>query len=130
MGAVILSGIHTRDFIFVNDVAKVCQLALSCHHENLVLNVGSGVATKVIDLAQNLKGLWKSDSTIKVTGDFRVGDIRHNWTDLKAFYKIFSDWKPTALSIGLEKLAEWAKTQQVHEDKSKIAEQELKQRNL
>jgi dTDP-L-rhamnose 4-epimerase len=50
-------GQETRDFIFVNDVAKVCQLALSCHHENLVLNVGSGVATKVIDLAQNLKGL-------------------------------------------------------------------------
>jgi dTDP-L-rhamnose 4-epimerase len=123
-------GQETRDFIFAKDVAKICQLALSCDRGNLVLNVGSGIATRVIDLAQNLKSLWKSDSIIKVTGDFRVGDIRHNWADLQAFYKIFPDWQPTSLSVGLEKFVKWAETQKIYEDQSKIATQELKQRNL
>ncbi|BAZ10904.1 NAD-dependent epimerase/dehydratase [Calothrix sp. NIES-4071] len=123
-------GEETRDFILVNDVAKICELALSSDYEALVLNVGSGLATKVIDLAYNLKYLWNSDSSIEITGDSRVGDIRHNWADLRVLHKVFPDWQPTPLEVGLEKFVAWAATQEIYEDKSKIAAQELKQRNL
>jgi dTDP-L-rhamnose 4-epimerase len=123
-------GEETRDFILVNDVAKICQLALASDHENLVLNVGSGLATKVIDLAHELKRLWKSDSPIGITGDFRVGDIRHNWADLQSLNRVFPEWQPTPLAVGLEKFVAWAATQDIYEDKSKLAAQELKQRNL
>jgi dTDP-L-rhamnose 4-epimerase len=123
-------GEETRDFILVRDVAEACQLALNSDFATPILNVGSGSATKVIDLAHELKYLWQSSSPIEITGDFRVGDIRHNWADLRALYQIFPDWKPTPLSIGLEAFVEWAKTQKIYEDKSKIATQELKQRNL
>jgi dTDP-L-rhamnose 4-epimerase len=123
-------GEETRDFILVNDVAKICQLVLASDHENLVLNVGSGLATKVIDLAHELKRLWKSDSPIGVTGDFRVGDIRHNWADLQSLNRVFPEWQPTPLAVGLEKFVAWAATQDIYEDKSKLAAQELKQRNL
>jgi dTDP-L-rhamnose 4-epimerase len=123
-------GEETRDFILVDDVAQACALALSTDCDTLVLNVGSGVATKVIDLAHQLKALWKSDSEIHITGDSRVGDIRHNWADLHALQQTFPDWKPTPLPVGLEKFVDWAATQSIYEDKSKMAAQELKQRNL
>jgi dTDP-L-rhamnose 4-epimerase len=123
-------GEETRDFILVDDVAQACDLALSTDCDTLVLNVGSGVATKVIDLAHQLKALWKSDSEIHITGDSRVGDIRHNWADLQALQQTFPEWKPTPLPVGLEKFVDWAATQGTYEDKSKMAAQELKQRNL
>jgi dTDP-L-rhamnose 4-epimerase len=123
-------GEETRDFILVDDVARACQLALNSNHESLVLNVGSGIATKVIDLAHELKYLWESNSEIQITGDFRVGDIRHNWADLKAIHQVFPTWQPTLLSVGLKQFVAWASTQEIYEDKSKAAAQELKQRNL
>jgi dTDP-L-rhamnose 4-epimerase len=95
-------GQETRDFIFVEDVAAICARALSLECETLLINVGSGVATPVIALAQNLKHLWQSDSDIQITGNFRVGDIRHNWADLTALHQVFPDWQPTSLAAGLE----------------------------
>jgi dTDP-L-rhamnose 4-epimerase len=123
-------GQETRDFIFVEDVADICARALSLECETLLLNVGSGVATPVIALAQNLKHLWQSNSDIQITGNFRVGDIRHNWADLTALQQVFPDWQPTSLAAGLESFVTWAKTQEIYEDRSKAATKELKQRNL
>jgi dTDP-L-rhamnose 4-epimerase len=123
-------GQETRDFIFVQDVADICARALSLECETLLLNVGSGMATPVIDLAQKLKHLWQSNSDIQITGNFRVGDIRHNWADLTALHQVFPDWQPTSLAAGLESFVTWAKTQEIYEDRSKAATQELKQRNL
>ena len=123
-------GEETRDFIYVGDVADICARSLELDCGVLVANVGSGIATKVIDLAFQLKGLWNSSSSIEVTEDSRVGDIRHNWADLTELCHLFPGWQPTPLSLGLEKFVAWAKTQAIYEDRSKIAVQELKQRNL
>lgn len=123
-------GQETRDFIFVKDVADICARALTLECETLLLNVGSGTPTPVIDLAQQLKHLWQSNSNIQITGNFRVGDIRHNWADLTALHQVFPDWQPTPLATGLEKFVTWAQTQEIYEDRSKAATQELKQRNL
>ncbi len=123
-------GQETRDFIFVEDVADICARALSLECETLLLNVGSGMATPVIDLAEKLKHLWESNSEIQITGNFRVGDIRHNWADLTALHEVFPDWEPTSLATGLESFVTWAQTQEIYEDRSKAATQELKQRNL
>lgn len=123
-------GKETRDFVYVGDVAEICSRSLAIDCDSLVVNVGSGIATKVIDLAYQLKSLWNSSSSIEVTGDFRVGDIRHNWADLKKLNQMFPDWCPTPMSLGLEKFIAWAKTQAIYEDRSKTAAQELKQRNL
>jgi dTDP-L-rhamnose 4-epimerase len=74
--------------------------------------------------------LWKSESLIKITGDFRVGDIRHNWADLSRLVRLFPDWTPTSLTDGLERFVNWAQTQAIYEDRSHLATQELKKRNL
>lgn len=123
-------GEETRDFVYVGDVVDICQRVLDSNIENSVLNVGSGTPTKVIDLAHQLKKLWQSNSSIAISRDFRVGDIRHNWADLKQVQQTFPDWQPMPLETGLEKFVAWASTQEVFEDRSQLATQELKQRNL
>jgi dTDP-L-rhamnose 4-epimerase len=122
-------GEETRDFVYVGDVVDVCVRAAKVD-DSVVLNVGSGVATRVTDLAGVLKKLWKSESTITVSGDSRVGDIRHNWADLTALWGVFGGWEPVALDVGLREFVDWAKSQAVFEDRSAIAAAELKKRNL
>ena len=48
-----------------------------------ILNVGSGVPTNVLEVAQEIISYLNSDSVIKISGAFREGDIRHNFADLK-----------------------------------------------
>jgi dTDP-L-rhamnose 4-epimerase len=123
-------GKETRDFVFVEDVAAACERSLAFNQGATVLNVGSGSATPVIDLAYLLKDLWKSQSSITVTGNFRVGDIRHNWADLQRLRALWQDWEPTELRTGLEKFVEWASVEPIFEDGSRAAAAELKSRNL
>lgn len=123
-------GHETRDFVYVNDVVAACLLSLESTVPQLLLNVGSGIPTSVLVLAEALKRLWHSDSTVTVTGDFRMGDIRHNWADLRKIQAEFPTWKPTPLNDGLAAFVEWARSQPAYEDKTAQATQELKQRNL
>jgi dTDP-L-rhamnose 4-epimerase len=123
-------GEETRDFVYVRDVVDACLRAASIERGAVILNVGSGVATKVIDLANLLKRLWGSDSSIAVSGDSRVGDIRHNWADLTALQQACAGWQATSLDVGLQAFVDWARSQEVFEDKSAIAAAELKKRNL
>lgn len=123
-------GNETRDFVFVEDVAAACELAIGINQRTATFNVGSGKATRVLDLALLLKELWQSQSAITVTGNYRMGDIRHNWADLAYLHSLNQDWKPTELHIGLTKFVKWAYEQPVFEDRSRVAVAELKSKNL
>ncbi|MCK5659678.1 MAG: NAD-dependent epimerase/dehydratase family protein, partial [Alphaproteobacteria bacterium] len=123
-------GAESRDFVFVQDVVQACRRTMELKDFNIVMNVGSGRPTTVLELAHVLKQRWRSKSPVTVTGAFRVGDIRHNWADLTQLYRLWPDWKITTLDAGLVPFIEWAKGQLVFEDKTRGAEQELKFRNL
>lgn len=70
-------GQQTRDFIYVEDVARaVCMAALG--EAEGVFNVCTGQPSTVLGVAQELRdALGKQDVTIDVTGTTRPGDIRH-----------------------------------------------------
>ncbi|MCP4650714.1 MAG: NAD-dependent epimerase/dehydratase family protein [PVC group bacterium] len=123
-------GAESRDFVFIQDVVQACKRTMELRDFNIVINVGSGRPTTVLELAHVLKQRWRSKSLVTVTGAFRVGDIRHNWADLTQFYRLWPDCKMTTLDAGLVSFIEWARGQLVFEDKTHNAEQELKSRNL
>ena len=123
-------GNESRDFVFVDDVARACIRGMELRDIFSVINVGSGRSTSVLELAYALKRSWQSYSPVTVTGAFRVGDIRHNYADLTRLYSLWPDWNITPLDTGLVQFVEWAKGQAVFEDKTNKAEQELKSRQL
>jgi dTDP-L-rhamnose 4-epimerase len=123
-------GGESRDFVYVDDVADVCMLALRLKTSPVLVNVGSGCPTRLIDLAHTLRALWESTSDITVSGDYRIGDIRHNWSDNALLRKYLPGWEPTPLGAGLKKSVEWAKTQTEFADASQIATDELITRDL
>jgi dTDP-L-rhamnose 4-epimerase len=102
-------GLESRDFVYIDDVveATVRSIEYSGHFVG-ALNVGSGQATSVMTVAQEIKAFFNSDSSIKVTGAFRMGDIRHNIADVAQLEKVLQFVPSVTFKDGLRNFLAWA----------------------
>ena len=77
-------GLESRDFVHVEDVARANVAFLESEAAaGLPVNVGTGRATTVLDVAHRLREAYGSASGIRVSGRYRSGDIRHNCADVQ-----------------------------------------------
>jgi dTDP-L-rhamnose 4-epimerase len=124
-------GHQQRDFVHVYDVAKACRLALEVPEANgQVFNIGSGISYSISSLARILaKTVGKESIEPEITGDYRVGDIRHCFADITKANRILGYSPQVSLSTGMKELAEWLDNQlaEDHVDKAKA---ELASRGL
>lgn len=101
-------GLMTRDFVFVRDVA---QAVVKCAYEekplNSVINIGSGRGTTLLELVETIAQLTGKALEMKVSGRFRVGDIRHAVADMGTFRATFGEWSFTSLKEGLAEYLDW-----------------------
>jgi len=124
-------GLESRDFVHVSDVVSALKASTQTSLPNgIVLNVGSGVPTSVSHLAETLLRAAKFDVPVKITGQFRLGDIRHCYADLTQTAKHLGYRPKISLDEGLRQFSAWASTQPVYTDGSPKAEAELKTRGL
>jgi len=124
-------GLESRDFIFIDDVVRMTTLAL-LDEGNIVevFNVGSGVATTVLEVVNLLQEKLFSNVQVSISGNFREGDIRHNLADISRFNSYF-DYKPeVSFEVGIEKFCIWVREQQIHPDKYEESLNELKTNGL
>jgi dTDP-L-rhamnose 4-epimerase len=126
-------GRESRDFVHVSDVVHAIHLGLQLQtQEAEVLNVGSGVASSVLEVAQLLHSLLGGDvrSLPVTTGEFRVGDIRHCYADVSRLTRVLA-WTPQIdLSTGLREFSEWVLEQPLPEDQLDQANAELRRRRM
>jgi dTDP-L-rhamnose 4-epimerase len=124
-------GLETRDFVHVDDVAAAIVASLGGGvPAGSVCNVGSGVATSVITLAEKLAAAGGFTPEIKVTGQFRVGDIRHNFADIEAAKRLLGFSPRISLDEGLGRFCAWAATQPTYQDGLDKATAELRAKGL
>ena len=103
-------GAESRDFVFIDDVVAATVLALeSPAAANQVFNVGTGTATSVLDVAQTLVRLIGNDVPIEVSGNFRVGDIRHNYADLTKIERMLGFAPQYDFERGVSLFVDWVK---------------------
>ena len=124
-------GSETRDFVHVRDI--VSALMLSTFHKgsiSRIMNVGSGVATSVKDVAELLRVEFNSLSAIEITGQFRVGDIRNNYADLSLIKEVLGYYPSVSVADGLRSFVLWVLSQDLELDKLDEVNEELKARNL
>jgi dTDP-L-rhamnose 4-epimerase len=124
-------GEQRRDFVSVRDVATACRLALE-HPEagDDVVNIGSGTSVTVCELARRLAEiLGKEHIEPEVTGECRVGDIRHCFADVTKARAKLSFEPAVGLHAGMIELAEWLEGQ-VADDRVEQARAELRDRGL
>jgi dTDP-L-rhamnose 4-epimerase len=124
-------GLESRDFVHVSDVVGAIELSLMRDLSGFeIVNVGSGVATSVSAVVEQLRSLLRSDSVVSVTGEFRAGDIRHCYADLRKAEKLLGFVPTVDLENGLRMFADWAQEQPLITDKSADAANELSVRGL
>ncbi|APR80492.1 UDP-glucose 4-epimerase [Minicystis rosea] len=123
-------GLQRRDFVSVHDVARACVRALSAEAAAFsVINVGSGNAYTVREIAAHVGRALGSSIAPEITGKHRVGDVRHCFADIGLSRRLLGHEPQVTLEDGLEELAGWLAGQAAH-DRAIEARAELEKRGL
>jgi dTDP-L-rhamnose 4-epimerase len=124
-------GAESRDFVFVEDAVDATVHGIVNEKANYeVLNVGSGTSATVLEIAQRLKRLLNSDVKIPVTGQYRLGDIRHNVADISKLKETLGFVPRVTLEDGLARFVAWTDTQPQGSDRYQDSLDELRARGL
>ncbi len=124
-------GKETRDFIYIDDVVDATILGLEKSEANgEVFNVGTGCATDVLTVANTLIEKYGIKVAVTVSGNYRIGDIRHNFADITKAKKLLGFNPKWSFSDGIGRFTSWVNEQQIQEDKYEQSIQELKCKGL
>ena len=124
-------GKETRDFVFISDVVEATVLGVEKEAaNNQVFNVGTGVATDVITVATELSNNYGIQVPITISGNYRLGDIRHNYADISKARQLLGFEPKISFKEGLKQFTDWVNTQEVEEDKYQQSIDEMKAKGL
>lgn len=96
------SGKQTRDFVYVKDVVHFLLRSVEPSKKNMTLNLGSGTATSIVELAEMCTEISGGQSEIIN----RPVDRDERWgfrADLTRLEKVFNEGPKTCLEEGLKK---------------------------
>jgi dTDP-L-rhamnose 4-epimerase len=123
-------GAQRRDFVSVHDVVQACRLALSAPDAaGHAFNVGSGRSYTVSEVAGMMASVLGKPILPEITGEYRVGDIRHCFADITLAGEALGYAPTVTLEEGLDELAGWLR-EQTADDRVADARGELAARGL
>ena len=101
-------GEQRRDFVYVDDIAEACRLALiSDNAIGCALNIGSGSPVSIKNAARLLADTLGVPIEPEITGECRIGDVRHCFPDISEARAALGYQPRTTLAAGLQKLVHW-----------------------
>ena len=124
-------GEESRDFVYIDDVVEATWRCIKSETSGIAaLNVGSGEKITVSEVVKEITNYFNSSSTVKITGEFREGDIRHNVADLTKIHELI-DFKPQwKFADGIKQFLDWASSQEISAGKYEQSLQEMKDKGL
>jgi dTDP-L-rhamnose 4-epimerase len=103
-------GEQRRDFVYAGDVAEACRLALEVEGAvGRAFNIGSGRPVTIKEVARLLADTLAVPIEPEITGECRVGDVRHCFPDIGAARSVLGYRPRTQLEAGLAELVSWLK---------------------
>lgn len=124
-------GHESRDFVYIDDVADATIAALTAPGvSGRAFNIGSGVATDVLTVAKTLCHHYKKEVPLKVTGNYRLGDIRHNLADITLAKELLGFTPKWSFERGIEMFTRWVDGQPLHDDGYERSLDEMKEKGL
>ena len=123
-------GNQTRDLCFVEDIARANLLVATTDKlDGLPVNVGSGRATSVRDLANIIASQLNVPLAPLARGEFRPGEIRSLISDISRIRTI--GYEPqTTIEQGIARYVDWIATQGTVEDYFSKAEAGLRAKGI
>ncbi|HVS92102.1 MAG TPA: NAD-dependent epimerase/dehydratase family protein [Mucilaginibacter sp.] len=124
-------GLESRDFVFIDDVVQATLLGITKGEANgQVFNVGTGVAINVMTVAQTLIDKYGITVPLSVTGNYRLGDIRHNYADLSKIKETLGFEPAVSFDEGIGKFTKWVNEQHIGSDKYEESLSEMRKKGL
>jgi dTDP-L-rhamnose 4-epimerase len=124
-------GKESRDFVYIDDVVKATFAGIEKDEANgEIFNVGTGVAVTVAEVAKLLNELYETDVPVQVTGNYRLGDIRHNYADTIKIKRLLNFETEYNFRTGLKHFTDWVNGQQVQQSKYEESINEMKSKGL
>src|SRR5882724_8167431 len=104
-------GEQTRDFSFVEDIARANLLAAESDQlDGLPVNIGSGSGVSIREIAETISNALKIDIAPEVNGEFRPGEMRHLTSDTRRIRS--AGYEPRVdLAEGIRRYIDWIRTQ-------------------
>jgi dTDP-L-rhamnose 4-epimerase len=104
-----------RDFVLIDDVVQAIATSLKSKN-SAVADVGSGVKHSIYEVASLISNIVDGPEPM-VTGQFRIGDVRHAACDMTNSEWVRDGKNPVQLEAGLKRLNEWLLTQSAFKSK-------------
>ena len=124
-------GKESRDFVYIDDVVDATIAGMEVLGANgHVFNIGTGVSTDVLTVAQTLSKHYEIEVPLKVTGNYRLGDIRHNYADISLAQQILGFKPKWTFDAGIKQFTEWVNQQELQTDNYEASLEEMKQKGL
>jgi dTDP-L-rhamnose 4-epimerase len=124
-------GEESRDFVYIDDVVAATAACLDPSRLGIhAVNVGSGIATTVAQVARAIVAQLGSSSALRISGAFRHGDIRHNVADLALAQDVLGYAPRTYFEDGLASFLDWARASDVGHSGYEKSLQELRAKGL
>jgi dTDP-L-rhamnose 4-epimerase len=123
-------GEQTRDFSFVEDIARANLLAAETDKlDGLPVNVGSGRGVSIRQIAETISNALEVNIAPEVNGEFRPGEMRYLTSDTTLARS--AGYKPTVdLSEGIARYIDWIRTQSDIRDYFSEANEILKNKGI
>src|SRR2546425_5022854 len=123
-------GEQTRDFSFVEDIARANLLAAETDKlDGFPVNAGSGRGTSIREIAQHISDVLKIDIAPEVNGEFRPGEMRHLTSDTTLARS--AGYKPTVdLGEGILRYVDWIRKESDIRDYFSEASEILKNKGI
>lgn len=124
-------GKESRDFVFIDDVVdSIVRSVVLDDVADEVFGIGSGVPTSVLTVAQELCRQYGREVPLRVTGAYRVGDIRHNYAARDKARELLGFEARVDFASGIGRFAKWVLNQPLARDNYAESLDEMKRRGL
>jgi dTDP-L-rhamnose 4-epimerase len=124
-------GKESRDFVYIDDVVNATISGIEVKEASgYSFNIGTGVPIDVLTVAETLIDKFDIIVPLIITGNYRIGDIRHNFADISLAKKILNFEPKWSFSNGIGEFVKWVNNQDIQEDKFDVSITEMKLKGL
>jgi dTDP-L-rhamnose 4-epimerase len=121
-------GKESRDFVFIDDVVKATVRGIEMPEgDNRVFNVGTGKPLTILDIADELTGSFGVAADYVISGDYRVGDIRHNHADISRLKNLLGFVPGISFHEGIRSFTGWVRQQDPEKNRFEKSLDEMRQ---
>ncbi len=124
-------GLESRDFVYIDDVVNALVAAVAYQAPYIgVMNVGAGQKVDVLTVLKHLAANYGVEPNFRISGNYRLGDIRHNYADISAIQQVLGYSPRYDFRAGLAEFCAWVQGQALPAQDYMNSLSELKARGL